>query len=185
MSDQEIRALERQLAQNPADADVAARLVNARRRSGIQTNGHYVIQNSKNGKYYHDWYPGGQIREVKAYADLSPYGGIFKTREAAFNLMRRLQREANIDHYRLVEVQTLELPGPLFGEIKDQMEMELLQAKKEAQLAKLQALETKEQALLEKKKLAQHEKLKKLEAAEAKLQKRLAKGKKDNDVQAV
>jgi hypothetical protein len=177
MSDHEIRSLERQLAQNPSDPEVAARLFNARRRAGIAIETHYGLQNSSSGKYLLYWYPGNaRIEETKNLGPGNGYKNIFKTREAAYNEVRRIQRGGfNIDHYRIVEIQTLtlETPGPLIGEIGDQIEMELLQAKKEAQISKLKELETKEQELLEKKKRAQQEKLKKIEAAEAKLQKKI------------
>ena len=182
MSDEELRALERQYAATP-DEETAVKLFNARRRSGFIVETVYVLQNSKNKRYYQSWYRySEQPREINSITDLSATAGLFKTRLAALKEVKRLRKSINIDHYQLVEIQTmrLETAGPLIKDMIDQLEMELLQAEKETQLEKLKKIETEEQALLELKKKQEKEKLAKIQAKEEALQKKLKKKEKPN-----
>lgn len=186
MSDEELRALERQYQTTP-DEETGTRLFNARRRAGFEVDTIFALRNSKNGRYFQSWFPYGarQPSEVANIKELTPQYGLFKNREDLFKEVKRLQRgKVNISNYQIVEVQTmrLETAGPSVSDMTDQIELELLQAKKESQLKKLKKLEVEEQALLEIKKKQEKEKLAKLQKEEEKLQKKLSKTQKKEAV---
>jgi hypothetical protein len=183
MSDQEIRALERQVQTDPADANAQIKLFTARRRAGVPVESYYRLLNIKTGKYYQYWARyydgnanGGRTVDTNITDPRINANGFFKTREMALREVKTLHRHGvELANYQLVEFQTmtLEIVGPILSTILDQIEVELLHAKKEQQLRKLQKLETEEQELLKKKTLQEKAKLQKLEAKEADLREKL------------
>lgn len=189
MSDQEIRALERQTQADPADSDAQIKLFTARRRAGIPVESYFRLRNTQNGKFYQYWdrYSGmddispGRVHETTNIDTRINAAGFFKDRLSALKEVAiLLKRGADLTNYQLVEFQTMtmEIAGPSLASIQDEIEVELLQAKKEQQLKKLRKLETEEQELLKQRTLAEKAKLEKLEAKETSLQKKL-KGKKN------
>jgi len=179
MSDQEIRALERQVQSDPANHDAQIKLFTARRRAGAPVESSYRIRNIQTGKYFQYW---NNYDGLKQLHDSTISGAEeYKTREEALKVIHsHAKKGADWSNYQLVEYQTmrLEIAGASLSTILDQIEVELLQAKKELQLKKLRKLEIEEQELLKQKTLAEKVKLEKLEAQEASLQKKL-KGKKN------
>jgi len=193
MSDQEIRALERQAQADPADTDAQVKLFAARRRTGVTCESTFQIRNIKSGKYIQSWYQGHAeimkanrseknlvLREATLSFVSATGQGRYSTREAILKDIKRLQKAGlDLASYQIVELQTmtLETPGPTLIDIVDQIDVELLQARKEAQLKKLQKIEVEEKALLQERMLTEQAKLKKLEAAvekkEASLKKKL------------
>lgn len=173
MSDQEIRALERQAQTDPGDADAQIKLFTARRRAGVPIESTFRIRNIKTGKYFQYW---SNYDGIKQLHDVTTGAEEFKSRETALKHIHSLSKKGvNWDDYQLVECQTmrLEIAGPPLSTLMDQIEVELLHAKKEQQLRKLQKLETEEQELLKKKTLQEKAKLQKLEAKEADLREKL------------
>jgi len=182
MSDQEIRALERQVQADPVDTETQVRLFTARRRAGVPIESYFRLRNIQNGKYFQYWDSyGHNIRETIASRQVGAHEhpqsvGFFKSREAALKEVKALhKRGAELSTYQLVEFQTmtLEIAGPIVSTMMDQIEVELLHAKKELQLKKLQKLEVEEQELLKQRTLVEKAKLQKLEAKEASLQKKV------------
>jgi len=157
MSDQEIRALERQVQSDPADTDAKVKLFTARRRAGVPIETYFRLRNIQNKKYFQYWDSYGRsIRETTIEEPRS--AGFFRTREAALKEVKALhKRGAELSNYQLVEFQTmtLEIVGPVLSTMMDQIEVELLHAKKELQLKKLQKLEVEEQELLKQRTLVE------------------------------
>lgn len=174
MSDQELRALERQVLADPSDEGSQIRLFNARKRTGVPFQSYFRLRNLTTGKYYKTYQSWTKTVEESALESIleghrAYDSSFFSTRDHAIKEIHRLVKaKVDLSNYQLVEYQsmTLEISGPPLSTMTEQIEVEMLQAKKEAQLKKLKKIEIEEQALLEARKANELAKLKKLEEKE-------------------